>query len=78
MRKINLPFIFMIKVYKFFISPFFYGSCKFETSCSDYALECFKKYNLVKAFFKTLFRIISCNPWFQLSDYSKQTDKRKN
>mgnify|MGYP001200440419 FL=1 len=69
MKILNLPFILFIKFYKYFISPFFYGSCKFEPSCSTYALECFKNYNLFKAIYKTLIRIIKCNPWFSTSGY---------
>jgi len=69
MKILNLPFILFIKFYRYFISPFFYGSCKFEPSCSTYALECFKNYNLFKAIYKSLIRIIKCNPWFSTSGY---------
>ena len=69
MKILNLPFILFIKFYRYFVSPFFYGSCKFEPSCSTYALECFKNYNLFKAIYKTLIRIIKCNPWFSTSGY---------
>ena len=46
MKIINQIFIIPIKLYKFFLSPFFYNSCKFEPSCSSYCLECFEKYNI--------------------------------
>tara|TARA_B100000941_G_C28170944_1_gene382197 strand:- start:23 stop:262 length:240 start_codon:yes stop_codon:yes gene_type:complete len=68
---LNLPFILLIKFYRFFISPFFSGSCKFEPSCSSYALECFKNYNLIKAFYKTIIRIFKCNPWFNTGGIDK-------
>ena len=61
---INFPVILIIKFYKYFISPFFYNSCKFEPSCSCYALECFRKFNFLKASYKTILRILKCNPWF--------------
>ena len=64
MKIINQIFIIPIKLYKFFLSPFFYNSCKFEPSCSSYCLECFEKYNFVKAIFKSTLRILRCNPWF--------------
>ena len=64
MKILNLPFIIIIIFYKFFISPFFNSSCKFVPSCSSYALDCFKNYNLLKAFYKSSIRIIKCNPWF--------------
>ena len=64
MRFINYIFIFLIKVYKIILSPLFYNSCKFEPSCSSYCLECFEKYNFIIAFYKSVKRIIRCNPWF--------------
>ena len=76
MKILNLPFILFIKFYRYFISPFFYGSCKFEPSCSTYALECFKNYNLFKAIYKTLIRIIKCNPWFSTGGYDPIKKKK--
>jgi putative membrane protein insertion efficiency factor len=37
--------------------------CLFEPSCSAYGLECFKKFNFIKATYLTLYRIIRCNPF---------------
>ena len=68
----------IIKGYKFFISPFFSNSCKFTPSCSSYALECFKKYNLLKAIIKTTLRIIKCNPWFSTGGYDSPLEKSKD
>ena len=67
MRILNLPFILFIKFYKYFFSPFFVNSCRFDPSCSTYALECFKKYNILKAIYKSSIRILKCNPWFNVS-----------
>ena len=36
--------IFLIKGYKYIISPFIGKSCRFEPSCSTYALEAFRIY----------------------------------
>ena len=64
MRIFNYFFIFLIKAYKYLLSPLFNNSCKFEPSCSTYCLECFKQYNLIKALYKSTLRILRCNPWF--------------
>ena len=69
MKAINYPIIVLIKLYKFFLSPFFLNSCKFEPTCSSYALECFKKFNFFKAFYKSSIRILKCNPWFKTGGY---------
>lgn len=37
--------------------------CRFYPSCSNYGLECYKRFNFFKASFLTLYRIIRCNPW---------------
>lgn len=38
------------------------GRCKHYPSCSNYALECYEKFNFVKASLLSGFRIIRCNP----------------
>ena len=78
MKYLNIPFILLIKFYKFFISPFFSNSCKFTPSCSSYALECFRKYNLLKAIFKSTLRIIKCNPWFNTGGYDSPLEKSED
>ena len=75
MRLINLPFIVLIQFYRYLISPFFPNSCKFEPTCSCYALECFRNYNVVKALFKTFLRILKCNPWFNTGGYDYPSKK---
>ena len=55
--------IMLIKGYKYMISPFLGKSCRFEPSCSTYALEAFSKYGFFLGFKLSLFRIIKCNPW---------------
>lgn len=37
--------------------------CRFYPSCSNYGLECYKRFNFFKASFLTFYRIIRCNPW---------------
>ena len=56
-------FINIIKIYQRFISPFFPSSCKFSPTCSNYAVDAFKKYSLPKAFHLVLIRILKCHPW---------------
>ena len=55
--------IFLIKGYKYLISPYIGKSCRFQPSCSTYALEAFRSYGFFRGFKLSLFRIIRCNPW---------------
>ncbi len=69
MKIINYILIFFIQIYKFAISPLFPNSCKFEPTCGNYCIECLKKYNLIKAISKSIYRILRCNPWFGYGGY---------
>ena len=64
MHILNKILIIIIKFYRYLISPFFQNSCRFEPSCSVYCIECLQNYNLTKAVFKSVKRILKCNPWF--------------
>jgi len=55
--------ISIIKGYKKFISPYFRMSCRYEPSCSSYAVEALEKYGLLKGGLKAICRILRCNPF---------------
>ncbi|MBI4706755.1 MAG: membrane protein insertion efficiency factor YidD [Candidatus Omnitrophica bacterium] len=44
-------------------------SCRFEPSCSEYALEALTRYGLFKGGLKALRRILSCHPFSGKSGY---------
>ena len=56
-------FIFLIKIYQYFISPLTGASCRYTPTCSQYGVEAIKKYGAFKGGWLTLKRIGSCNPW---------------
>ncbi len=63
-RKILIfPFVILIKFYRYSISPMLPNSCRFTPSCSQYGIEAFEKYGVIKGFWLTLNRILRCNPW---------------
>ncbi|HAP78632.1 MAG TPA: membrane protein insertion efficiency factor YidD [Ruminococcus sp.] len=55
--------IALIKFYRRFISPVFPPCCKYYPSCSQYALEAFRKFGFFRGFLLALWRILRCNPW---------------
>tara|TARA_B100000575_G_scaffold133395_1_gene106272 strand:- start:13880 stop:14101 length:222 start_codon:yes stop_codon:yes gene_type:complete len=64
MKKIFLPVIlFTIFIYQKLLSPLTPPSCKFSPTCSNYAIDAFKKHPLLKAFNLILLRILKCHPW---------------
>jgi uncharacterized protein len=63
LRILALPFIALIKIYQWVISPLLGPKCRFTPTCSQYGLEAFKKYGLFKGFWLTVKRIRRCHPW---------------
>lgn len=41
------------------------GRCRYYPSCSEYSLECFQRFSFFKALYKSVFRILRCNPLFE-------------
>lgn len=63
LRLLSLPFIALIKIYQWIISPWFGQKCRFTPTCSQYALEALKKYGLLKGMWLAIKRISRCHPW---------------
>lgn len=40
-----------------------HGRCRFYPSCSEYTVQAFRKYGLIRGFIKSVWRILKCNPW---------------
>ncbi len=56
-------FIFIIRFYQLFISPFFAANCRFNPTCSQYAIEAIKKYGIICGTKIASKRITKCHPW---------------
>jgi putative membrane protein insertion efficiency factor len=57
------PFVLMIKLYKWVISPMLGPKCRYTPTCSQYALDALNKYGMIKGLWKALHRISRCHPW---------------
>ena len=57
------PFVFLIKIYQFLISPIIGKNCRFNPTCSNYALEALKKHGLILGMYYSIIRISRCHPW---------------
>jgi len=49
-------------MYQFF-SRFTPGVCRFQPTCSAYAVEALQKYGLWKGIFFSAKRLLRCHPW---------------
>jgi len=59
----TIPFIFIFRMYQWFVSPLFPASCRFQPTCSNYAIEALKKHGLFKGGILSFKRISKCHPW---------------
>lgn len=56
-------FVFLIKIYQYFLSPMLGASCRYTPTCSQYGIEAIRKYGPFKGGWLALKRIGRCNPW---------------
>ncbi len=66
--------IWLIGLYRKFISPIKPKCCRFTPTCSAYAIEAFKKRGFFAGLILTAWRILRCNP-FCRGGYDPVPDK---
>lgn len=59
----SYPFILLIKIYRYTLSPFIGNQCRFYPTCSHYSEEAFIKHGARKGIILTIKRILRCHPW---------------
>lgn len=60
---IQKPLIALVRFYQYGISPFTPASCRFEPTCSQYAIEAIQTHGLRQGGWLALKRIGRCHPW---------------
>tara|TARA_B100000795_G_scaffold243885_1_gene208064 strand:+ start:1545 stop:1790 length:246 start_codon:yes stop_codon:yes gene_type:complete len=64
MRNIlTYPFVLLIKGYQLLISPLLPSTCRYDPTCSHYAIEALQKHGFLKGGWLAIKRIGSCHPW---------------
>ena len=54
--------LFLIKVYKIFLSPYLGQNCRYHPTCSSYAQESLQIHGLRKGLILSIIRISKCHP----------------
>jgi uncharacterized protein len=54
---------FLIRCYRYSLAAFFGGQCRFEPSCSAYALEAVAVHGSLKGAYLVARRVCRCHPW---------------
>ncbi|MBC8610898.1 membrane protein insertion efficiency factor YidD [Massilimaliae timonensis] len=56
-------FVLFVRFYQKFLSVLKPPCCRFYPTCSQYAIEAFKRHGAVKGLILTVWRVCRCNPW---------------
>lgn len=55
--------IAVIRVYQRFVSPLLGNNCRFQPTCSQYAVEAIRKYGALRGSAYAIWRIARCQPF---------------
>jgi putative membrane protein insertion efficiency factor len=53
----------VLRVYRYAVSPMLGARCRFEPSCSQYALEAIERRGALRGSWLALKRVTRCHPW---------------
>ncbi len=53
----------LIRGYRLLISPLFPPTCRFQPTCSNYAIIAIKRFGVIKGSFLAVKRILRCHPF---------------
>jgi uncharacterized protein len=52
-----------IYLYRYTLGVLFPATCKYHPSCSQYAIDAFRRYGLFRGAVLAGWRLLRCNPW---------------
>lgn len=53
----------VVRGYRLLLSPWLGSSCRFEPTCSAYALDALTAHGAAAGSYLTLYRLVRCSPW---------------
>jgi putative membrane protein insertion efficiency factor len=53
----------LVKAYRLLLSPWLGSSCRFEPTCSLYAIEALQVHGAAAGSYLTVHRLLRCHPW---------------
>lgn len=56
-------FIFIVRAYRLLLSPWLGAGCRFEPTCSVYALGALQNHGAAAGSYLVLSRLVRCQPW---------------
>jgi putative membrane protein insertion efficiency factor len=55
--------IALVRGYRLLLSPWLGSACRFEPTCSRYALDALQQHGAAAGSYLTLRRLVRCHPW---------------
>lgn len=59
----RLLLIGVVRLYQLILSPHLGGACRFQPTCSEYAVTALRRYGAVRGLILTIYRLGRCHPW---------------
>lgn len=53
----------LVRGYRLLLSPWLGSSCRFEPTCSVYALQALERHGATAGSYLTIHRLVRCGPW---------------
>ncbi len=64
-RPIARVLLLLLRGYRLLLSPWLGSQCRFEPTCSRYAIEAIDRHGAALGTYLTAARIVRCHPWCQ-------------
>lgn len=55
--------VVVIRAYQRYLSPLLGNNCRFQPTCSAYAIQAYTKYGFIKGSYLSLRRLLRCHPF---------------
>jgi putative membrane protein insertion efficiency factor len=62
-RPIGATLAMLVRAYQLLVRPILPPACRFEPSCSAYAIEALQRHGAFRGTLLAAWRILRCNPW---------------
>ena len=62
-KLITQPLIIVIRFYQYFFSPLLGQNCRYLPTCSEYSIQSFRQFGIIRGFILSFKRISKCHPW---------------
>ena len=57
------PLIGLVRLYRYAVSPFLGANCRYQPTCSQYAIEALEAHGALRGTWLAARRISRCHPW---------------